>query len=369
MPTISVTNVDLLEPVTTGETPLDGLDGFVPLSSLESDHTELATEDFTDTRLYRASVIARETQVNAVTTVPADLDRCLQDIAAHRAARRMFAEIVPAVPEAHDETKPLETELYSYNTNVLAILGMGSLNTPARKKQRPLLGLEIELEVNLNLSRDWAVHDLTCLMQKYAICKSDSSLEYGLEIVTVPRTLDEHREWWIQHHPEFIRIRDKYKLQPSGRCGLHVNIDRCYSTPYQVGKMLVFLHCTENRGFVRLLARRAAKKWGEYHSQKKLTSGKESANRYTALNLHHEERLELRIFRSTTRLDRLLIAMEFAHALYLFCAPAETSAAALTVKSFVQWCSSPPYRRAYSNLLTLCSNNLSLTEKEAKPCA
>jgi len=297
MPKISVADVDLLEPVTTGETLVDGL---VPLSPLELHY---------------------------------------------------------------------EAELYSYNTNVLAILGMGSLNTSARKKQRPLLGLEIELEVNPHLSRDWAVDDLSHLMQKYAICKSDASLEYGLEIVTVPRTLEEHREWWVQHHPEFIRIRDTYKLQPSVRCGLHVNIDRCYSTPYQVGKMLVFLHCTENRGFVRLIARRVAKHWGEYHSKKKLTSGKERVDRYTALNLHHEERLELRIFRSTTRLDRLLIAMEFAHALYLFSAPAETSASALTVKSFVRWCSSPPYRRAYSNLLKLCSNVPSLAENEVKPCA
>lgn len=211
-------------------------------------------------------------------------------------------------------------------------------------KADPFLG--VELEVNTRQCSSDASYVLNKLGHNHVYLKHDGSLSNGFEIVTHPHTLDKHRELWSEEF--FKRAPKSITSWESGECGLHVHVGRSALTPLQLGRMIVFMHSRENLAFIETMAQRNIARWAKIDPEKKLTTNYND-DRYEALNLQRSATVEFRIFRGNFRRDRVLKAIEFAHALTLYCR--EASNKALTATMFLVWLEKPEQQTPYRELI------------------
>lgn len=208
-------------------------------------------------------------------------------------------------------------------------------------------GVELEVEAKGGRDRQQLASDTQTVLYGDAICKEDSSIDNGFEIVTAPATLEEHRRIWRKFFES--HIPNKLTSWVSGRCGMHVHISKPNS-PYLVGKMLVFINSDINAGLVNDIAGRDGSTYAK-RLPKKLTDGwHRSRDRYQALNIDTGKgTVELRIFRGTLNRLHFWANLEFAHGLRYFCDSA--GARELTWVKFNLWVSQPERRATYSRYI------------------
>lgn len=169
----------------------------------------------------------------------------------------------------------------------------------------------IELEVNGSIDRAAPTQDR---LADHAYLKEDGSLDSGFEIVTHPHSFRSMRKLWSQFFEKPVLGLSSFK---SGECGLHIHISRKRLTQAQIRRMVVFLNAPENTPLIERIAQRGSNHYSQI-SPKKLATALRGYGRYEALNLENEHTVELRIFRGSYRLDRVLKALDFADALVEF---------------------------------------------------
>lgn len=263
--------------------------------------------------------------------------------------------------------------ILDYSTNVLRILKPDDKIKSSHYGDF-LMGLEIEMTSG-DSDRYTAAKDVRKqLGADYCVVKNDGSLPAnGFEIVSAPRGLDEH----IKRIADW-EINPVYRAWDTGQCGLHVHVHSRAFTEMTLGKFLMFINRNENAGFIRKLAGRHpfkdewASRYCAQESQTVLENPKTaikgkaaSGERYrmvntTNLTRSEAERLglnpglcsgkydtvELRVFKTSLKKDRLLAQVEFTHAVVMFCRVA--SYRDLDSKSFMQWLA--PNAKRYPNL-------------------
>lgn len=207
-----------------------------------------------------------------------------------------------------------------------------------------LMGIELEV-VPTGHRRDAVQDTLDGLAHGYAILKEDGSLdEGGFEIVTAPRSLEEHiRRFGAWEPYRTLRAWD------AGCCGTHVHISSKAFTAATLGKFIEFINSEKNDRFIREIAGRhpARDDQARDYCQRdgcavgnpKKTLTDKSTSRYFMVNTtnlvpEEAERLgldrthcqgkpqntiELRVFRASLKKARLLAQIEFAHAAVMFC--------------------------------------------------
>lgn len=158
--------------------------------------------------------------------------------------------------------------------------------------------------------------------------KSDSSINDGFEIVTMPCSLQYHKE-----HMHYTGIVELLKEQgflsdsKTGNCGIHVHVGRReieeklgITTSSKIG--LFVKTCKQ---YCDVMARRSDSQWcshdnidkDEYKNMAKdETPTKEE--KYDAVNYMHDETIEVRIFAGSIRAYRILAAIELVHAITYF---------------------------------------------------
>jgi len=157
------------------------------------------------------------------------------------------------------------------------------------------------------------------------ILAADGSLDCGVEIITVPQTLEQHHTgrripWRKVAHA----LKDVGAKAGAGtkNCGMHVHINRKALSALTVGKMLVLINSPTMQRFVELVAQRSATSYCR-RTAKKVTDAlrpEDNNDHYDALNIGTEHgTLELRIFRGNTRHSRIMKNLEFCHALCIYC--------------------------------------------------
>lgn len=155
------------------------------------------------------------------------------------------------------------------------------------------------------------------------ILKTDGSLDdSGVELVSVPMSLDAHRKYWGD-----ILTARLHAVAHSGEgtssCGMHVHINRGALSPLTLGKMLVMAN-SESPNMVRIMetvSQRRMCSWAK-RSAKKFTDGKsaESDDRYEVINISgRHPTAEVRMFRGNLRAERVIKNVEFCHALVTYC--------------------------------------------------
>ena len=153
------------------------------------------------------------------------------------------------------------------------------------------------------------------------ILKSDGSLRSGVELVTKPMTLEEHKDWRWADVLESVQ-----GIAQSGagttRCGMHVHINKAALSPLLLGKLLVFLNADYTDELICLIAQRRGNGYCEKDCKRLNDGGRlwryASPDRYERLNVTRRT-CEVRIFRGNLRPERVLKNIEFCHAAVAFC--------------------------------------------------
>ncbi len=213
-----------------------------------------------------------------------------------------------------------------------------------REHQGPeLLGVELEVEPR-DCDRSTAVQWVRKhLPPTYAVLKEDGSVPNGFEIVTRPDSMEVHKKFFgpLLEDTEGRKV-ESWK---SGRCGMHVHINRKWLSSLQLGKMLVFLNEDGNRRFVTGIAGRSESHWSKM-KKKKVSDVLKHDERYVALNIGTAT-AEVRIFRGTVSKAGFMKNLEFVRALVEYTAPGGRSIADSTSwRKFAAWVD----RKAYPNL-------------------
>ena len=196
--------------------------------------------------------------------------------------------------------------------------------------------MEIEVECR-NGTYDPAMYAGRLEVYDLAYLKSDGSLSDGFEIVTHPMTHDffknEANEFW----DTLAVLRNQYRVMTWGArtTGIHIHISR---TGFKGGPhMHRFLNLVySNENLFSTIAGRESSRWAKfddvnaaqrdgvdengftqyksYRSFKdKILNGRQT-DRYSAVNTQNYATLELRIFKSSTKPERIKAYMDLAHA-------------------------------------------------------
>ena len=287
----------------------------------------------------------------------------------------------------HAEEEP--NRLMSYMTVVTDFVARDTSFTPSPFGDF-LMGVELEMATMGSVGS--AVELVRgALGEDYCVCKSDGSLPNGgFEVVTAPRKLGEHikrfGEWFGEGIPSSFSAWDKES------CGMHVHIDSRAFTAMTLGKFLMLINSSTNVDFIRRIAGRhpsvdkqareycAAEEQDILDNPKHAIKGK-STRRYRMVNTtclkrseadrlgvqHVGERdfntIELRIFRSSLKRERLLAQIEFTHAAVMFCRVA--SYRDLDYSSFIKWLRTT--NNTYPNLADWYGVRRRATAKNAAP--
>jgi len=120
-----------------------------------------------------------------------------------------------------------------------------------------VLGIEDEVQVrgSSRLGRDDLAYNITQNdLKDFAICKEDSSIGYGFEIVSKPATFEYHKTAWdifFQNSAKYLR---SYK---DATTGLHIHINRSFfqntgtnEKNASVGRILEFINSDVNKTFI-----------------------------------------------------------------------------------------------------------------------
>jgi hypothetical protein len=157
------------------------------------------------------------------------------------------------------------------------------------------------------------------LLENFIYLKTDSSIR-GFEIVTHPFTLKyahEHIKWckvleWL--------VENNYTSYKSGRCGLHIHLDRNYFDEMDIIKMRIFFSGTSNEIFK--FSRREGKDniycIYEPFDKKRFFNFSQNGRHY-AFNINtNKNTVEIRVFRGTLNIKRFIASLQFCDALANF---------------------------------------------------
>lgn len=207
-----------------------------------------------------------------------------------------------------------------------------------------VFGCELELDAK-NSKNEVAGIAQSCGLS----AENDGSLgSMGVEIIGAPWPLHEIRSSsgaWMRF---LDKVRGKAQGWQSGTgYGLHVSINRSAMTHLHQGKMLHFFH--RNKSLCENVAGRSEVHWAKYKSARKITDAAKGSGgdmeKYEALSIRSETRIECRIFRSTLSHAGFLRAVEFVAAAVDF--TRQTSIKHLSETCFRQWLEMPHNRASY----------------------
>jgi hypothetical protein len=157
--------------------------------------------------------------------------------------------------------------------------------------------------------------------------KSDGSLDSGFEIVSMPFSLDFHKNFcWNEIMKK--AISQGYRSHQTSTCGLHVHINRdCFGNSREeqdevISRILYFVehHWNELLKFSRrseYAMNRWASRYGYENSAKAILDKAKKGNngRYAAVNLMNWATIEFRMFRGTLKLNTFLATLELVNAI------------------------------------------------------
>lgn len=203
------------------------------------------------------------------------------------------------------------------------------------KDERLFFGMEIELECR---SGRYDPAEYAGRLEQYdlAYLKGDGSLSDGFEIVTHPMTHDFFKNEATEFWDTIATLRDRYRVMTWGTstAGIHIHISR---TGFKGGPhMHRFLNLVySNEDLFSTIAGRSSSRWAKfddvdttkrdgedengYVQYKRFRSFKHkilegsNTDRYSAVNTQNRDTLELRIFKSSTKPERIKGYMDLAH--------------------------------------------------------
>ena len=243
--------------------------------------------------------------------------------------------------EVYPVSDLVQTEWYNYCPDCAEERGYTDLHpygyTPALEfygtpDASPYLGVELETD-NEDASdgqRSEYCRELAGIAEYERVwLTSDSSLNCGVEVTSMPMTLDEHVNCGVWEDVRAVALANGYTSHDAGTCGLHVHVNRTFfgesarvqdACAYKLTRLLQ----RHERAFTAF-SRRADTRWCGYQTSsdysapqlakqsllRKAATLKDEDGRHhsQALNLQHRATFEFRIFRGTLRMGTLYASL------------------------------------------------------------
>lgn len=231
-----------------------------------------------------------------------------------------------------------------------------------KRKPRILLGMELEVEVNEDYSRNDKAEELyeeikyvadhNGNMHQYCFIEHDGSLNHGFEIVTGYTGLDVHAKQLEFFKKPWRGVRS----HDTRTCGLHVHIDKKGVSLFHACKMVFFINDSNNQKLIKDIARRANADYAQIKNKKAsyqwLKRAKASGSplnylneeRREALNFQNEDTIEFRLFKGTLRYETIMACLEFTYATWFF--TRDTGVNELTTPNFINFICRPENRES-----------------------
>lgn len=224
-------------------------------------------------------------------------------------------------------------------------------NSNAREEMFTMEGIGMELELQVMCERgEFANH-----AKSYGfLAEEDGSLDprHGLELIAPPIPFEDWRAGKTMWHRLF---NDAYDFSLAGHdagtgYGIHLSISRSlFKSPLHLSKFIVFFNMAVN--LTQVLAQRERIYSGDYRRQPKVKAGTYTG-RYEPVSLD-AHRLEVRVFRSNLRLDRIMKNVEYVQAVFEFTrleSIRTIESESRNAASFLSWLSLPSNRKTFPNL-------------------
>lgn len=199
-------------------------------------------------------------------------------------------------------------------------------------------GVELEMVPRNGTRREKALRELWPVIDKWAIFKSDGSVDAGMEMVTVPATLAAQRIMWRS----FFAVDPAKMVRGWGarECGLHVHVSKLSLGMSALGRLLVFMGEDDNQKFLTHFAGREPNTYCAKVIKNKGTPRDvqrvQYAGRYQALNTDTGHgTIEFRLFQSNVTERGVMRVLDFCDAV---CEFADNNPAdAMRASEFVLW--------------------------------
>lgn len=209
--------------------------------------------------------------------------------------------------------------------------GFNQIPSTWLKSNRRAFGCELEVQVvkgdaNAAAGRVHEALNPSGDIGEYCFFERDGSIGTGFELITQPAGLDVHREKFAK----FLQDPDMKRGMRShegGSCGFHVHVGREFLTQSQIFRIQAFLNDRNNEALIKKVARRYNSGYSRFKSElaKVTPYGKNTGDRYEALNVTGKHTVEFRIFRGSLRYESIMAALEFVNAVCNFCTPGVAS--------------------------------------------
>lgn len=218
-------------------------------------------------------------------------------------------------------TRHARETMFPYGTNIIKMHGF-----PAVTGHEDLcLGVELEMQPNRKSNHTQLITALGgkwVEARPYILCRDSSIGEAGVEMITLPYTLANHKsEKYVPWTELLTKLRE---VGQSGmntqQCGMHVHINQRALSHLQLGKMMVAINAPEMQELIVTIAQRSEASYCHRYFKKVADGGKMTGGEvHGALSTGKGKgTAELRIFRGNLRYERVMKNLEFAEALCLY---------------------------------------------------
>lgn len=292
-----------------------------PDSFDDDDNGEYRSEPLTDRQVATLTALAQEYK---------------KDLK-HRYDLPYFVDKGTSFEYKHAEVGDFELNSYTYTPDIRFIEG------DDMDKTKLYMGLEWEVdEGGEQNAKAVAICSALTGNKDYAYTMTDGSLNNGIEIATMPATLDAHLNTFNWDMACAVAGAVGYRAHDTRSAGIHIHINRNFFSDDKKlqlyrGSLMALVMERNWDSFVKF-SRRRYDRLDQWAKKKRLvenlpesfaTSSTEiminkfrdqyDGDKYVALNMQHRNTFELRIFRSSLKPDTIKATLQFVYNLAYWC--------------------------------------------------
>lgn len=170
------------------------------------------------------------------------------------------------------------------------------------------MGFELEAGGTSSAKRRKAAMELSAIDPeevRYHIEKDSSIPEYGFEVVSAPHTLEAHKAYDWAAVLKVMVAHNMLSHNLDSACGLHVHVSRAF-LPNSADHAKLDIFIMNNQTFWERIARRTTRYHAAYYEKSLTDAGRNSGNRYQAVNFCPRETIEFRLFRGSLKIETLM---------------------------------------------------------------
>ena len=211
--------------------------------------------------------------------------------------------------ETHECTHRMPRYVRSYNYRPSLIF------SPTEPNTYGYLGVELEYEAGSNDRIYSAVRGIREINRDLLYFKEDGSLNFGVEIVSMPMTWDFHKDFdW----DSVMNVVNSSGLTAERSCGMHVHVSRRGFGEDNENRLMELMHKFEPQ-LIDISGREISRmdRWAQWNTRgmrtlnyDNLSEAKSNYSRYRAVNFCNRDTLEFRFFAGTADLEDFLTRMD-----------------------------------------------------------